>query len=278
MQLNLFLANATEKLKRAGVDDPQLAARVLVGYALQLDCAQILGQSARVLTEKEINVIDGLLARRAKGESVSRIMGRREFWSLDFGLNEATLDPRPDSETLVEAVLKLRIDGKHILDVGTGTGCLLLALLHEMHDATGVGIDIAPRAVEQAAKNAATLGLGGRADFRLGNWLEGVEEKFDIIISNPPYIPSAEIPTLMREVREHDPLRALDGGKDGLDPYRLLIPQVANYLNPQGLVAFEVGWDQAPQVADLLRQNGFANIATFKDLAGIERCVTAKIT
>jgi release factor glutamine methyltransferase len=274
MQLSMLLANAIEKLKNAGVDNPQLAARVLVGYALKLDCAQILSQSQRVLTQEEISVIDGLMARRAKGESVSRIMGRREFWSLDFGLNEATLDPRPDSETVVEAVLKLRIDGKRILDLGTGTGCLLLALLHEMPEATGIGIDIAPRAVEQAAKNAEALRLGGRAKFRIGSWLEGVTEKFDVIISNPPYIPSAEIPTLMREVREFDPLCALDGGKDGLDPYRLLIPQLANFLNPRGLVAFEVGGNQAHDVADLFRKNGFADVGLHKDLAGIERCVT----
>jgi len=275
MQLAEFITTAIEKLKQAGVDNPQLDARLLAGHALGLNRAEILSQSGRVLTDKEMGAVEGLLAQRAVGKSVGRIVGKREFWGLDFGLNEATLEPRPDSETLVEAVLKLGRGKKCILDLGTGTGCLLLALLHEMPDATGVGIDIAPRAVEQAAKNAEALGLGGRAKFRVGNWFSGTTEKFDVIISNPPYIATTEIQTLMREVREHDPLRALDGGKDGLDVYRSLIPQLTDFLNPQGLVAFEVGEGQAKQVADLLRRNGFANVTTHKDLGGVERCVMA---
>ncbi len=287
MHLAEFLRNAIEKLKHAGVDNPQLDARLLAGQALGLGRAGILSQSGRVLSDKEKGEIEELLARRAAGESVGRILGKREFWGLDFGLNEATLEPRPDSETLVEAVLNLmprrraapdsRFRGNdevRILDLGMGTGCLLLALLHEMPDAMGVGVDINSRAIEQAANNAETLGIGERAEFRVGNWLSGISEKFDIIISNPPYIASAEIPTLMREVREHDPLPALDGGKDGLDVYRLLIPQLAGILNPQGLVAFEVGDGQAKTVAEFLRQNGFTDVATHKDLGGIERCVT----
>jgi release factor glutamine methyltransferase len=273
MTLAEFLAASTDKLKQADVDNPQLDARVLMSYALKCDGAQILSQSLRVLIPEEINVISWFIERRAAGEPVARIMGKREFWGLDFGLNEATLDPRPDSETLVEAVLELCQKRKRILDLGTGTGCLLLALLHEMPNAVGVGIDIAPRAVEQAAKNAVALGLGGRAEFRAGDWLTGITEKFDIIISNPPYISTSEIPTLMREVREFDPLCALDGGEDGLACYRLLILQLADYLNPEGLVAFEVGYGQAQHVTDLFRQNGFTSIATHKDLGGIERCV-----
>lgn len=275
MQLTEFLNNAIETLKQAGVGNPQLDARLLVQYVLKLDCAQILSQSQRVLTDEEICAIEALLARRAGGEPVARIFALREFWGLNFGLNEATLDPRQDSETLIEAVLLLGLKKKRILDLGTGTGCLLLSLLHEMTDATGVGVDIAPRAVEQATKNAADLGLGARAEFRVGHWLEGLTEKFDIIVSNPPYIPSTEIPTLMREVREHDPRRALDGGEDGLVPYRFLIPQLADFLNPNGIVAFEVGYGQAQQVADLLRASGFTNVGFHKDLVGIERCVTA---
>ena len=216
-----------------------------------------------------------MITRRIRREPVARIIGAREFWGLNFGLNEATLEPRPDSETLVEAVLAFRKANARILDLGTGTGCLLLALLHEMPAATGMGIDMNPRAVEQAIFNAAALGLGERAMFRTGNWLTDIKENFDIILSNPPYIPASDISTLMPEVRDYDPMLALDGGVDGLAPYRFLIPQLANFLNPQGIAAFEVGAGQAPQVADLFRQSGFANIAIHKDLGGIDRCVTA---
>ncbi len=275
MRLAAFLLNAIETLKHADIDNPQLDARLLAGHALGCDRAQLLSQSERVLTDEETSILNALLTRRVRHESVARIIGKREFWGLDFGLNKATLEPRPDSETLVEAVLRLASRNRRLLDLGTGTGCLLLSLLHETPHATGLGIDINPRAVEQATTNAKALNLGSRASFRAGDWLNGLTEKFDLIVSNPPYIPSADIPTLMQEVCQYDPLLALDGGEDGLAPYHLLIPQLANFLNPQGHVAFEVGQGQAQQVATLLRDNGFITIATHKDLSGIERCVTA---
>jgi release factor glutamine methyltransferase len=160
-----------------------------------------------------------------------------------------------------------------ILDLGTGTGCLLLSLLHELPDATGLGIDIASRAVEQAEANAVALELAARAKFRIGNWLEGITETFDVVVSNPPYIAAGDIPKLMPEVREHDPRRALDGGADGLDAYRLLIPALPRVMNPGALAAFEVGQGQAATVADLFRHAGFSNIETRKDLGGVDRCV-----
>jgi release factor glutamine methyltransferase len=337
MYLTEYLLFAVDKLKHAGVYNPQLVARLIVEHALNIDHLQMIVQTERVLASEDIGSLDGFLERRIKGETVARIKGQREFWGLDFGLNEATLEPRPDSETLVEAVLTLMPRGRaaldsrfrgnddvRLLDLGTGTGCLLLALLYEMREATGIGIDINPRAVEQAALNAEALGFDGRASFCVGNWLdalsrpfllppplparfnncranengtfaprkgegeervtpplsregegENMTEKFDIIVSNPPYIPSTEIPGLMKEVRDYDPLLALDGGEDGLAAYRILIPQLANFLYPNGIVAFEVGDGQAPLVAEIFRQNGFTNIVTHKDLSGIERCVTA---
>ncbi len=282
MHLSDYIAAAIERLKKAGVDNPALDARLLAGHALACDRAQLLSQSGRDLNEAEMEALEALLARRMARESVARIIGRREFWGLDVGLNEATLEPRPDSETLVEAVRRIwpaesseTPASPHILDLGTGSGCLLLALLHEMPRATGVGIDIDPRAVEQAAANAGALGLGGRAAFRTGDWLKGVAETFDIIVSNPPYIPARDIPALMPEVKNHDPMQALNGGEDGLDPYRLLIPQLQGCLNPKGLAAFEVGIGQSGQVAALFQENNFTHIAKHKDLGGIERCVTA---
>jgi release factor glutamine methyltransferase len=305
MTLAEFIASAIDKLKQAAIGNPQLDARLLVGHALGLDRAKLLSQAGRVLGAEEISAIDRMLVRRVTHESVARIIGHREFWGLEFGLNEATLEPRPDSETLIEAVLSSfprkressASDSEHmsllsrrratldsrfrgnddirILDLGTGTGCLLLALLHEIPVATGLGIDINPRAVERAAKNAAALGIGNRAEFCTGNWLAGITELFDIIVSNPPYIPTSDIRALMPEVRDHDPRCALDGGEDGLTPYRLLIPQLKNFLNPNGIAAFEVGQCQAERVVALFQKNGFTNITTHKDLGGIERCVTA---
>lgn len=275
MRLNDFLLTAFDKLKQAGIDNPQLDARLLTGHILKMDRAQLLAQTERTLPLDEIARINELLQKRANGLSVARILGHREFWGLEFGLNEATLEPRPDSETLIEAALKQARSAKRILDLGTGTGCLLLSLLQEMPDATGLGIDINPRAVEKALENASALKLEKRATFRVGNWLQGISEKFDLIVSNPPYIPTKDIEGLMREVRDHDPRQALDGGLDGLDPYRHMIPQMGDFLTPKGMVAFEVGLGQADVLKKLFEKHGFQSIAAHKDLGGILRCVTA---
>ena len=289
------LRNAAAQLVQHGCATPDLDARLLIGHALGLDRLQLMLQAERVLTIEEITQITALVNRRAAHEPVARIIGCREFWGLPFGLNEATLEPRPDSETLVEAILedsgfrigdladrqkspnpKSRIPYPTVLDLGTGTGCLLLALLHELPNATGLGIDVAPRAVAQAQANAIRLGLDSQATFQLGNWLEGITDQFDIIISNPPYIARDDIPTLMPEVREHDPLAALEGGVDGLEPYRLIIPQLPRVLKPGGLIAFEVGHTQAAAVSTLLRDAGLTNLTTHQDLGGVARCVLAK--
>ncbi len=277
MKLYRLITTAIEELRQAGIDNPQLDARLLIGDTLNLDRAELLSQAERELSPEEVAAAKMLLFRRVEGEPVARILGHREFWGLNFGMNEATLEPRPDTETVVETVLKLHPDAKRILDLGAGTGCLLLALLHDLPEATGLGIDISPRAVTQASINAVALELDDRAEFRAGNWIEGLTEQFDVIVSNPPYIPSAEIQTLMPEVRDYDPLQALDGGEDGLDPYRALIPQLKDILRAGGLVAFEVGQGQAAQIADLFRQNDYTSVSTHKDLAGIDRCVSASL-
>lgn len=297
MSLNLvtITRNAVTRLQQQGCLTPELDARLLIGHALGLDRLQLMLQAERVLTDEEISHLHALINRRAAHEPVARIIGCREFWGLPFGLNEATLEPRPDSETLVEAILEdsgfriwdladrekspnpeSRIPNPKILDLGTGTGCLLLALLHELPNATGVGIDVAPRAVTQARANAVQLGLDNRVIFQLGNWLDGMTDQFDVVISNPPYIARDEIPTLMPEVRGHDPLAALDGGTDGLEPYRQIIPQLRRVLKPGGLVAFEVGHTQAATVSALLREAGLTNITTHQDLGGIARCLLAR--
>ncbi|MDR3450337.1 MAG: peptide chain release factor N(5)-glutamine methyltransferase [Alphaproteobacteria bacterium] len=281
MKLAPFIASVADKLKEAGIDNAALDARLLAGHALGLDRAALLSQSERDLSEQEMRSMDALIMRRSAREPVGRILGHREFWGMDFALNEATLEPRPDSETLVEAAVKLAVSRKNdalqILDLGTGTGCLLLALLHEFPNAAGLGIDLAPRAVEQATTNAATLGFASRATFQTGDWFTGLERKFDIIACNPPYIPAFDIAQLMPEVRDHDPFLALDGGTDGVTPYHLLIPVLPVFMNRGGIAAFEVGQGQAEEVVDLFLARGFSDIAAHKDLGGIERVVTATI-
>lgn len=278
--LDAVLRQAREDLENAGVDNPALDARLLICDALGIDRAQMTAQNDRSLTAEEAGRVKSMIGRRMRREPVARILGMREFWSLPFGLNDATLEPRPDSETLVEVTLKELKERSaiSILDIGTGTGCLLLALLHELPEAIGLGLDIVPEAVAQARVNAENLSLPDRATFRMSNWLDNLlDERYDVVISNPPYILRNEIPTLMPEVRNFDPLLALDGGEDGLDAYRLLIPQMRDRLKPGGFVVFEVGQGQAAQVADLIRQNGFEKISTHKDLGGVERCVKANI-
>jgi release factor glutamine methyltransferase len=211
--------------------------------------------------------------RRAAGEPLSRLRGAREFWSLDFALSPETLDPRPESETLVAAALDAvpdRAARLRLLDLGTGTGCLLLALLSELPNAWGLGIDRAAGAAATARANAVALGLASRAAFIVGDWGEALRGGFDFVVSNPPYIPSADIPALAPEVR-HDPLRALDGGPDGLDAYRALAPDLARLL--RGTALIELGAGQAPAAARIMRTAGLDVRGTRPDLAGIDRCL-----
>jgi release factor glutamine methyltransferase len=208
-------------------------------------------------------------------------VGRREFWSLPFEVTEETLDPRPDSECLVETVLARIPDRRaplRILDLGTGTGCLLLALLHELPQARGFGVDISPGACEAAARNALSLGLDRRAAFAAGDWGAGVAGAYDVIVTNPPYIRVAEVAGLDPEVRDFEPRRALDGGSDGLAAYRALAPDVARLLAPEGFAAFEIGLGQAEAVASVLRPHGLAPLAVARDLQSRERClITGRI-
>lgn len=276
MLLNAVLLEAQNKLTAAGVDNPVLDARLLIAFALDCSRADLVTQSERSLSSSEKNAIAALIARRIRREPVARIIGQREFWGLPFALNEATLEPRPDSETMIEAALeKTRKTGApaSILDLGTGTGCLLLSLLHEWPHAKGTGVDRSSRALEQASANAQALGLADRAVFVQSDWFENIHDTFDLIISNPPYIAAKDLADLQPEVRKFDPQQALDGGADGLAPYRLLIPQLQRFLTPHGQVFFEVGLGQAQSVAALLRQAGLTEISITPDLGGIERIV-----
>ncbi len=251
-------------------------ARLLLQVAADIPIATQIAYPERSVDENAVALFEAFVARRVDRQPVAQILGRREFWSLDFMVTPDTLVPRPDSETLVQAVLD-RIENRKarlsLLDFGTGTGCLLLALLHELPNATGLGVDISPRALDVAIENAMKLGLRDRAQFRLCNWDRALTPSFDIVISNPPYIPTQEIPTLQPEVSAFEPSIALDGGPDGLDAYRQLAPAAARLAKVGGLVAFEVGMGQADSVVEIGQAARLLHIATADDLAGVPRCV-----
>lgn len=262
-------------LAAKGIAEPWREARLLLALALAVDPAEVLGYPERAIAAATRIRLDELVARRSAGEPVSRLRGSREFWSLDFALSADTLDPRPDSETLIEAALEFlpdRCAKLRILDLGTGTGCLLLALLSELPQATGLGIDLVPGAALTARRNAASLGLADRARFAVASWGEAVSGSVDVILANPPYICSDSIAGLGLAF---EPVAALDGGVDGLSAYRVLAPMVNRLLTPAGIVLFEVGADQASAVATLLKEAGLVVRAVRRDLAGIDRCLVA---
>ncbi len=278
--LHQLRRTAEARLREAGVDTPDLDARLLVEHALGLTRSDLFARANDSIPDSDAARVLTLVERRAAREPVGRILGHREFWTIDLALNPDTLEPRPDTETLVEAVLRSLPDRSaplRLLDLGTGTGCILLALLAELPDATGVGVDLSPGAVAAATGNAARNGLVERARFQTGNWGAGLAERFDVVVSNPPYIPSADIATLDPDVREHDPLRALDGGADGLDAYRIIAGQMPDLLRPGGLAGLEVGQGQAADVAELLAAAGLEPVGVFRDLGGVERCVLARL-
>ena len=266
-----------------GMDSPELDARLLVGAALGLDLSGLIAGATRVVDAQEATRIEHLAARRLSGEPVARILGSREFWGLPFELSPATLVPRPDTETLVEAALEFAREtgptrGLHaVADLGTGSGAILLALLHEWPNTTGLGTDLSEAALRTARANARRLGLQDRAIFIACDYASALAGPFDLIVSNPPYIGSSEIPYLSREVRDHDPHLALDGGPDGLDAYRALIPQAARLLRTGGALIVEIGKDQGADVQHLMSKAGLilAGLPR-RDLSGIGRVILGR--
>lgn len=274
-----FLNDAARILKDAGNQDPRREARLLLAEVSGLAPALLIAYPERELADPD--KVMAAVHRRAAGEPVSRILGKRAFWKDEFLIGPDTLDPRPDTETVIEEVIDRMSDRamvRRILDLGVGSGCLLLSLLREFPAARGFGVDINAGAIAATRANAQALHLDERVDATVGNWFDGVSGEFDIIVSNPPYIPSADIADLDREVREHDPVRALDGGADGLDCYRTIIPAARRHLAPGGLLAVEVGVGQAQAVSSFCVNEGLAHILVRRDLAGIERCVSARAT
>jgi len=270
---------AAAALGGAGFDEPRRRGRRLLAASLQLSPAEIFAHPETALTTAQEARVAEMLSRMIAREPLSRIIGSREFWGLDFVLSAETLDPRPESESVVEAVLARLPDrtlSYRFLDLGTGSGCLLLALLSEFPQAIGVGIDVAAGAARAARRNAQLLGLSERAHFAVGDWAEAIAGGFDAVVANPPYIATGAIPELPREVRDYDPKRALDGGRDGLAAYRAIAANLFPLVRPGGLFAGEIGVGQAGEVAAILSQNGLAIDGFASDLGGVIRCVLAR--
>lgn len=264
------LAAMQAALSAAGIEDPATDARWLTEDALGLTRLDFMRAPQAAIGAAGAKRLSAHLAARLRRVPVSQILGRREFYGRSFRVTRDVLDPRADSELLVS--LAVAHGPRRVLDLGTGSGALLLSVLAECPAATGLGIDISPAALSVAQQNAVALGVSDRAELRLGDWVAGVSGRFDVILCNPPYIPAADIANLAPEVRDHEPLQALTPGVDGLRVYRHLAPRLAPLLAPQGRVVFEVGIGQAPDVAALLAAQGYATVI-HQDLGGIARAV-----
>ncbi|MCC6205581.1 MAG: peptide chain release factor N(5)-glutamine methyltransferase [Hyphomicrobiales bacterium] len=272
--LSELYRHARTRLGDAGVETPEFDARLLLEDIVGMAYSDLIARPDMHVEPAKAAAFEAALERRVAGEPVHRILGHRDFWGMRLRLSAETLEPRPDTETLVEATLPLLRDrqaggvASRILDLGTGTGAIALALLRELPTATVIGVDVSADALATARANAVDHGLAQRFEARRSDWFSAVTEKFHAIVANPPYIPSEAVQALSREVREHDPRRALDGGADGLDAYRVIATQSANHLERDGIVAVEIGYDQFDSVSRLFSGAGFALKKTGMDLSG----------
>lgn len=264
-----------QKLKEAQIGEAQLDARLLLEEVCGTDHNTLLCHGDREVSEAEEEQYRKALEQRAVHVPLQHLLGYQDFMGLRFQVNEYVLIPRQDTEILVEEAMRYLHDGMRILDLCTGSGCILLSLLHYSNDCEGVGVDISQEALQVAVQNAELLGI--RADFLKSDLYEKVTGKFDLLVSNPPYIERAVIPTLMEEVREYDPYIALDGGEDGLDFYRRIIGGAQDYLKRGGQILMEIGSGQAKAVSELLREAGFKEIDVCRDFAGLDRVVSGRL-
>lgn len=279
--LALARRSLADRFAQAGIESAEADARLLIAHALDVERAAVMTHGERLLSDQEMAAIDALAVRRLRREPVARIVGAREFWSLSLTLTPDVLVPRPDTETVVEAALDTisreatQLESLRLLDIGTGSGALLLALLSELPNATGTGTDISAAALDVARANAMRHALETRCSFVACNIAAGVQGRFDLIVSNPPYVARADLPTLDAEVRNYDPALALDGGEDGLDFYRAIAVDVRRLLADGGRLIVELGAGQEPAVRSIFTDAGLVPGAAHKDLAGIPRALNA---
>lgn len=269
-----MMREAAQRLQEAGVENAPRDARLLLAHALGVEPVEVILRETDAIDPVVLTAYEGLVQRRIAGEPVSRIRGCREFYGRTFSVTPAVLDPRPETELLVSEGMTRLPDGGRVLDLGTGSGCILLSVLAERPDASGVGVDISPAALDVAKANAAALDVT-RAAFVLGGWDAtlrlGEGDGFDVVLSNPPYVSEAEFDGLAKDVREYDPKTALVGGGDGLDPYREILDLVDRLAKPGGSIGFEFGWRHGEDVRALMEAAGLTGVILFRDLAGTPR-------
>lgn len=269
-----LLREARRRLTTARIDNAALDARVLLVHLLRIDAMDLVRAPEAGVDVEAVKTFEAMLARRISGEPVARILGVKEFFGLPFQLSPDTLVPRPETELVVEEALRRFPEDDRafsILDLGTGSGCILLAILRQRIAAAGVGLDRSFRAVRTARSNAALLGLSEQCDFIVGDWSACLGVRFDLVVSNPPYIRTGDIPALPREVARHDPALALNGGPDGLAAYRIIFGALPELLDPSGVAIVEIGYDQAGPVIELAAGLGLTVAAILPDLAGHDR-------
>ncbi len=285
-----MLNELAEKLASAGIGEPRLEARMILTDIGDIDDSRLIGFPDDTMDTAVETEIRDVVARRCKGEPLAHILGHKEFWSLSLWVTKDTLIPRPDSETAIELALDY-LDEKgfdrrspwRILDLGTGSGCLLLALLTELPEATGLGIDISKQACKVAQKNTEELGLADRVRIICGDWTtenlaaSSPDQTFDIILCNPPYIPESDIATLARNVRDYEPRLALNGGADGLDAYRHLAPKISGLLTQNGAVIFEFGMGQVVDIKKIIEKNDLKVKSIRSDISKVDRCILATV-
>lgn len=272
MEYGALYRLGVEKLKEAQIKEAELDARLLLEEVCGTNRNDLLVHEKNPVSEENYNCYVNYIEKRSRHIPLQHILGYQEFMGLHFVVTPDVLIPRQDTETLVEEVMRFLHDGMRILDVCTGSGCILLSLLKYSNDCIGTGCDLSEKAVLVAEENARALGIS--AEFVQSDLFENITGRYEMIVSNPPYIASEEIPSLMEEVREHDPLMALDGGKDGLHFYREIIKQAGDYLYPGGMLFFEIGCGQAADVSGYMRQAGYQDITICKDLSGLDRVVS----
>jgi release factor glutamine methyltransferase len=273
-----FLCQAGQMLRAAAIKNPRIEARMLLAHAMRSTTEALLRDPRAAVPPEAIPRFRAALDQRLAHLPMARILGRAGFWTLELEVSAETLIPRADSETLIEAALEAGITPCRILDLGTGTGCLLLAALAEFPEAWGLGLDLRPEAASLAARNAERNGLADRACFMAGDWAAALAGRFDLILSNPPYIESAAIPGLMPEVARHEPASALDGGPDGLDAYRLILRDLPRLMAPGGLAILELGAGQGAAVSALALAEGLVVAGLKPDLGGIGRALILELS
>ena len=268
-----LLGFGNRELRNAGIKTANLDARVLLSEALELKEKYFFSDFK--ISKNKYNLYQNYIKQRLEGKPVSKIIYKRAFWKSDYYINENVLDPRPDSETIIETVKKFSLKEKfeNVLDLGTGSGCLITSIIAEFPLSFGVGVDISFNAIKVASRNSKNLNLDNRIQFIVSDWFNSIKGKFDLIVCNPPYIESSKISLLPNEVKLYDPHGAIDGGIDGLNSYRTIASEISQFINPNGKIIFEIGFSQEHQVINIMKQYGFINLLKVKDLSNIVRCL-----